>query len=114
MPAQLRGIFQINVRDLWDLTNLRVPALIRSKPVPNCPVIWDKAPSRPWEFLDTAAAHPPVPIPAEGPLRMLDPSSTRCANPSRTQQTPEALKAFHKAEIEKRWPILEAAAIRAE
>jgi tripartite-type tricarboxylate transporter receptor subunit TctC len=32
----------------------------------------------------------------------------------RNQQTPEALAAFHKAEIEKWWPIVKAAGIRAE
>ena len=32
----------------------------------------------------------------------------------REQQTPEALAAFHKAEIEKWWPIIKAAGIRAE
>jgi tripartite-type tricarboxylate transporter receptor subunit TctC len=30
------------------------------------------------------------------------------------QQTPEALHAFHKAEIEKWWPIIKAAGIKAE
>lgn len=30
------------------------------------------------------------------------------------QQTPEALRAFHTAEIEKWWPIIKAANIRAE
>jgi len=30
----------------------------------------------------------------------------------REQQTPEALAAFHKAEIEKRWPIIKAANIK--
>jgi len=30
------------------------------------------------------------------------------------QQTPEALAAFHKAEIEKWWPIIRAAGIKAE
>jgi tripartite-type tricarboxylate transporter receptor subunit TctC len=30
------------------------------------------------------------------------------------QQTPEALGAFHKAEIEKWWPIIKAANIQAE
>jgi tripartite-type tricarboxylate transporter receptor subunit TctC len=33
---------------------------------------------------------------------------------SREQQTPEALAAFHKAEIEKWWPIIKEAGIRAE
>jgi tripartite-type tricarboxylate transporter receptor subunit TctC len=32
----------------------------------------------------------------------------------REQQTPEALAAFHKAEIEKWWPIVKAAGIKAE
>jgi tripartite-type tricarboxylate transporter receptor subunit TctC len=32
----------------------------------------------------------------------------------RDQQTPEALRAFQKAEIEKWWPIIKAANIRAE
>jgi len=32
----------------------------------------------------------------------------------REQQTPEALAAFHKAEIEKWWPIIRAAGIKAE
>jgi tripartite-type tricarboxylate transporter receptor subunit TctC len=34
--------------------------------------------------------------------------------PPRGQQTPEALAAFHKAEIEKWWPIVTAANIKAE
>jgi tripartite-type tricarboxylate transporter receptor subunit TctC len=34
--------------------------------------------------------------------------------PPREQQTPEALGAFHKAEIEKWWPIIKAANIKAE
>jgi tripartite-type tricarboxylate transporter receptor subunit TctC len=34
--------------------------------------------------------------------------------PPREQQTPDALAAFHKAEIEKWWPIVKAANIRAE
>jgi tripartite-type tricarboxylate transporter receptor subunit TctC len=34
--------------------------------------------------------------------------------PPRDQQTPEALGAFHKAEIEKSWPIIKAAGIKAE
>jgi len=34
--------------------------------------------------------------------------------PQREQQTPEALGAFHKAEIEKWWPIIKAAGIKAE
>jgi tripartite-type tricarboxylate transporter receptor subunit TctC len=33
---------------------------------------------------------------------------------SREQQTPEGLAAFHKAEIEKWWPIIKAASIKAE
>jgi tripartite-type tricarboxylate transporter receptor subunit TctC len=33
---------------------------------------------------------------------------------SREQQTPEGLAAFHKAEIEKWWPIIKAANIKAE
>jgi tripartite-type tricarboxylate transporter receptor subunit TctC len=32
----------------------------------------------------------------------------------REQQTPEALAAFHKAEIEKWWPIIRAAGIKGE
>ena len=32
----------------------------------------------------------------------------------REQQTPEALGAYHKAEIEKWWPIIKAANIKAE
>ena len=34
--------------------------------------------------------------------------------PPREQQTPEALGAYHKAEIEKWWPIIRAANIKAE
>jgi len=34
--------------------------------------------------------------------------------PPRDQQTPEMLRAFQKAEIEKWWPIIKAANIRAE
>jgi tripartite-type tricarboxylate transporter receptor subunit TctC len=34
--------------------------------------------------------------------------------PAREEQTPEALRAFQKAEIEKWWPILKAANIKAE
>jgi len=33
---------------------------------------------------------------------------------SREQQTPEGLAAFHKAEIEKWWPIIKAASIKAQ
>jgi tripartite-type tricarboxylate transporter receptor subunit TctC len=32
----------------------------------------------------------------------------------REQQTPEALAAFHKADIERWWPIIKAAGIKAE
>lgn len=34
--------------------------------------------------------------------------------PAREQQTPEALRAFHEGEIQKWWPIIKAAKIRAE
>jgi hypothetical protein len=34
--------------------------------------------------------------------------------PPRAQQTPEALGAFHRAEIEKWWPIIKAAGIKGE
>jgi hypothetical protein len=34
--------------------------------------------------------------------------------PPRNQQTPEALGAFQKAEMEKWWPIIKAAGIKAE
>jgi tripartite-type tricarboxylate transporter receptor subunit TctC len=34
--------------------------------------------------------------------------------PPRDQQTPEALGAFHKAEVKKWWPIIKAANIKAE
>ena len=34
--------------------------------------------------------------------------------PPRAEQTPEALAAFHKAEIEKWWPIIKAAGLKAE
>jgi tripartite-type tricarboxylate transporter receptor subunit TctC len=34
--------------------------------------------------------------------------------PTREQQTPEALGAYHKAEIEKWWPIIKAAGLKAE
>jgi tripartite-type tricarboxylate transporter receptor subunit TctC len=34
--------------------------------------------------------------------------------PSREQQTPEALGAFHRAETEKWWPIIKAAGIKVE
>ena len=34
--------------------------------------------------------------------------------PAREQQTPEALAAFHQAEIDKWWPIIKAANIKVE
>jgi tripartite-type tricarboxylate transporter receptor subunit TctC len=34
--------------------------------------------------------------------------------PSRDQQTPEALAAYQKAEIDKWWPVIKAANIRAQ
>jgi len=34
--------------------------------------------------------------------------------PPREQQTPQALAAFHKAEIEKWWPMVKAAGIKVE
>jgi tripartite-type tricarboxylate transporter receptor subunit TctC len=34
--------------------------------------------------------------------------------PTRERQTPQALAAFHKAEIEKWWPIVKAANIKGE
>jgi hypothetical protein len=34
--------------------------------------------------------------------------------PPRTQQTPEALHAYQKAEIEKWWPLIKSANIRPE
>ena len=34
--------------------------------------------------------------------------------PPREQQTPEALGAYHKAEIEKWWPLIKAAGIKSE
>jgi len=34
--------------------------------------------------------------------------------PPREQRTPEALRAFQKAEIEKWWPIIKAANVKAE
>jgi tripartite-type tricarboxylate transporter receptor subunit TctC len=34
--------------------------------------------------------------------------------PPRDQQTPEALRAYHKAEIDKWWPIIRAANIKVE
>jgi tripartite-type tricarboxylate transporter receptor subunit TctC len=33
---------------------------------------------------------------------------------SREQQTPEGLAAYHKAEIDKWWPVIKAAGIKAE
>src|SRR5207302_10612591 len=43
--------------------------------------------------------------------RLVDPGSN---TPPREEQTPEWLRAFHKAEVEKWWPIIKAAGIRAE
>jgi hypothetical protein len=37
-----------------------------------------------------------------------------CQFPPREEQTPEALAALQKAEIEKWWPIIKAAGIRTE
>jgi tripartite-type tricarboxylate transporter receptor subunit TctC len=34
--------------------------------------------------------------------------------PSREQQTPEGLGAYHKAEIDKWWPLIKSAGIKAE
>lgn len=34
--------------------------------------------------------------------------------PARDQQTPEALRAWHKAEIDKWWPLIRTANIKAE
>ena len=34
--------------------------------------------------------------------------------PAREQQTPEVLGAYHKAEIEKWWPVVKAAGIKAD
>jgi tripartite-type tricarboxylate transporter receptor subunit TctC len=34
--------------------------------------------------------------------------------PPRDQQTPEALRAFHRADVEKWWPIIRASGIKAE
>ncbi len=34
--------------------------------------------------------------------------------PTRDQQTPEALAAYHKAEIDKWWPMIKASGIKAE
>jgi hypothetical protein len=38
----------------------------------------------------------------------------RFAHPGYKQQTPEALAAFHKAEVEKWWPIIKAANLKGE
>ena len=34
--------------------------------------------------------------------------------PARAQQTPEALGAFHKAEIDKWWPLIKAAGVKVD
>jgi hypothetical protein len=39
---------------------------------------------------------------------------TACGIWAREQQTPETLRAFHRAEIEKWWPLLKEAGVKPE
>jgi hypothetical protein len=46
--------------------------------------------------------------------RVVDLAAARPTDRPGDHQTPEALAAFHKAEIEKWWPIIKAAGIKLE